>query len=72
MSAGTGGNYMPKVLALALCGMLEPGTANSILVRHDPWCAIHKDLPCDCDPDVSIQPAADALAVRPDNPKETP
>ncbi len=59
---GTGGNYIPKVLALSLAATLEPGTVSAILVTHDDWCAIYRGGCCDCDPDVSIKTAAEALA----------
>jgi len=52
---GTGGNYVPKVLAIGLCAMLEPGTVTAIVVTHDPSCGIHAGNPCDCDPDVQPQ-----------------
>jgi hypothetical protein len=55
---GNGGNYVPKVLAL----MLAPGTVTTIVVGHDPGCGIYTGGACDCDPDVSTQTAAEALA----------
>ena len=43
---------MPKVLAIGLGAMLEPGTVTAIVVTHDPSCGIHAGNHCDCDPDV--------------------
>ena len=61
---GTGGNYMAKVLALALPGVLEPRKGYSVTVAHDDWCAIYRDLPCNCDPDVTVEGFTEWAAKR--------
>jgi hypothetical protein len=59
---GTGGNYLPKLLALGSPGVLERGAVYCATVAHDDWCAIYKDRPCNCDPDITVQTATEALA----------
>jgi hypothetical protein len=51
MFIGHGGNYVPKVLALLRA---HPETISEIDIKHDNWCSVHTNRPCNCDPDVAL------------------
>lgn len=51
------GNYLRKIMALTANGSIKSGTVAVIHVYHDEWCEINYGGECNCDPDVSVEPA---------------
>ena len=36
-------------------GSIQTGGLLFPEVAHDSWCAMHKDEPCNCDPEISVE-----------------
>jgi hypothetical protein len=49
-----GGNYVRKLARLIEKNPQLRGSAFSINICHDDWCAIYSGQPCNCDPDVEV------------------
>lgn len=48
-------NYLKKLLEMLEAGNLNPGLTNCI-VAHDANCGIFSGSPCNCDPEIRLEP----------------
>jgi hypothetical protein len=48
-------NYMDTILKAIEKGSIQMGGLLFPEVAHDSWCAMHKDEPCNCNPEISVE-----------------
>jgi hypothetical protein len=55
-----GGNYTEALSRLA--GVTSPPGLRHVEIKHDDWCDVFKDKPCNCDPKVVLLTEEDGRA----------
>ena len=48
-------NYMETIFKAIEMGSLKTGGLLFPEVAHDSWCNMHKEKPCNCNPEVSVE-----------------